>query len=79
MSRQIKKAHQMLAKDIVSYAFSARACHIPEGDIERVIAGYLEQMEIAIRGAMELEKMPRLHPLQISEFLSGEPIFKAKP
>ena len=58
-----------MAEAITSYAFSARAAHISEKDIQRVIAGYLEQVEIAVRGAMDLEKMPRLHPLQIRDFL----------
>ncbi len=71
MVRQIKEVHKKLAADIVHYTLSAEAARISSVDIERVISGYLEQMEIAIRGAIELEKMPRLHPLQVKEFLEG--------
>lgn len=61
--------HTLLAKDILSWVVNARATQIPDTRITEVIAGYLQQMELAIRNNMDLLKLPALHPLQVDEFL----------
>jgi len=53
--RIITLTHKALALSIVRYVMDAHKAGIEVDRIEEVIAGYLEQMELAVRGAIHLE------------------------
>lgn len=48
---------KLLAKDIVKYTQAATAAHIDNPQIEQTVFGYLQQMEISIKGAMKLREV----------------------
>ena len=53
---------QEMAESIVGTVIDCNKHHIPTEDITGYIAGYLEQYELAIRSAMQIEK---IHPLPL--------------
>ena len=49
-----------MAQSIVNTVIDCHRYHIPDADIVKYVAGYLDQWELAIRSAMGIEKMEAL-------------------